>query len=178
MILIMGVAGAGKSVLGRKVADNLGLPWLSTGEFLRMLVTGKRCKEMLAGQLLSDTEMIELADKIFHMIETKEEFILDGFPRTVGQADWLIAQHSAGLINISTVLHIEASENVVKERLLERGRQDDTKEAIAARFDEYRRVTLPMIKDFENKAITVHHIDGEGTPKSVYQSVLPLLKDK
>jgi len=177
MILIMGVAGAGKSVLGRKVADNLGLPWLSTGEFLRMLVTGKRRKEMLAGQLLSDTEMIQLADKIFHMIEIKDEFILDGFPRTVGQADWLIAQHSAGLIKISTVLHIEASEDVVRERLLDRGRQDDTKEAIAARFNEYRQTTLPMIKDFEKKDITVHHISGEGTPEEVYDSVLPLLKD-
>jgi adenylate kinase len=173
---MMGVAGAGKSVQGRWIADEIGLPWLSTGEFLRMLVTGKRRKEMLAGKLLDDSEMIELADKIFHMIDVKQEFILDGFPRTIGQADWLIAQHKAGLINISTVVHLEASEKVVTERLLERGRQDDTKEAIAARFAEYHAVTIPIIKDFENKGITVHHVKGEGTPEEIHQKISLLVK--
>jgi len=176
MIIMMGVAGAGKSVQGRWIADEIGLPWLSTGEFLRMLVTGERRREMLAGKLLDDSEMIELADKIFHMIDVKQEFILDGFPRTIGQAEWLIAQHKAGLINISTVLHLEASEKVVTDRLLERGRQDDTKEAIAARFAEYRAVTLPIIKDFEDKGITVHHVSGEGAPEEIHQKISLLVK--
>lgn len=176
MIIVMGVAGAGKSVQGRWIADEIGLPWLSTGEFLRMLVTGERRKEMLAGKLLDDSEMIGLADKIFHMIDTSQEFILDGFPRTLAQADWLIAQHKAGLIKISTVLHIEASEEVVTSRLLERGRQDDTKEAIAARFNEYRAVTIPIIKDFEQKDITVHHINGEGTPEEVHSNIKEILE--
>lgn len=176
MIIIMGVAGAGKSVQGRWVADELGLPWLSTGEFLRMLVTGERRREMLAGKLLDDSEMIGLADKIFHMIDVEEEFILDGFPRTVGQAEWLIAQHKAGLITISTVLHLEADEEVVTSRLLGRGRQDDTKEAIASRFSEYRSTTLPIIKDLEKSGIKVHHINGEGTPEEVHALITPLLK--
>jgi adenylate kinase len=171
----MGVAGAGKSVQGRWIADEIGLPWLSTGEFLRMLVTGERRKEMLAGNLLDDSEMIELADKIFHMINIREEFILDGFPRTLPQADWLIAQHKAGLIKISAVLHIEASEEVVAKRLLERGRQDDTKEAISARFAEYNAVTLPIIKDFETKGVTVHHVDGEKTPEEVHEQIKTLI---
>jgi adenylate kinase len=171
----MGVAGAGKSVQGRWIADEIGLPWLSTGEFLRMLVTGERRKEMLAGKLLDDSEMIELADKIFHMINIKEEFILDGFPRTLSQADWLIAQHKAGLIKISAVLHIEASEEVVSKRLLERGRQDDTKEAISARFAEYNAVTLPIIKDFETKGVAVHHVNGEGTPEEVHEQIKKLI---
>lgn len=173
---MMGVAGAGKSVQGRWIADEIGLPWLSTGEFLRMLVTGERRKEMLAGKLLDDSEMIGLADKIFHMIDVKQEFILDGFPRTLAQADWLIAQHKAGLIKISKVLHIEASEEVVTSRLLERGRQDDTKEAIAKRFNEYRAVTLPIIKDFEKKDIDVHHINGEGDPEEVHSIIRETLK--
>lgn len=175
MIVMMGVAGAGKSVQGRWVADEVGLPWLSTGEFLRMLVTGQRRKEMIDGKLLDDSEMIELADKIFHMIDVKQEFILDGFPRTLAQAEWLIAQHKAGLINISTVVHLEASEEIVTQRLLERGRKDDTKEAIAARFSEYRAVTLPIIKDFEEKGITVHHVNSESTPEEVHNQITKIL---
>ena len=72
MILLMGVAGAGKSLEGRRLADELGLPWLSTGEFLRMLVSGERRREMLAGDLLHDQEIIELAVKIFSIIDTKQ----------------------------------------------------------------------------------------------------------
>jgi adenylate kinase len=172
---MMGVAGAGKSVQGRWVADEVGLPWLSTGEFLRMLVTGQRRKEMIDGKLLDDSEMIELADKIFHMIDVKQEFILDGFPRTLAQAEWLIAQHKAGLINVSIVIHLEASEEIVTQRLLERGRKDDTKEAIAARFAEYRAVTLPIIQDFEEKGITVHHVNGESTPEEVHKQITSIL---
>ncbi len=175
MIIMMGVAGAGKSVQGRWLADEVGLPWLSTGEFLRMLVTGQRRKEMLAGKLLDDAEIIGLADKIFHMIDMKEEFILDGFPRTSGQAEWLIAQHKAGLINITSVIHIEASEEVVAERLMERGRQDDTKEAIAARFAEYKAVSQPIISDFQSKGIKVSHINGEGAPEEVHKKIAAVL---
>jgi adenylate kinase len=119
--------------------------------------------------------MIELADKIFHMIDTKQEFILDGFPRTEKQAEWLIAQHKAGLITISAVFHLEASEAVVTQRLLERGRMDDTKEAISARFAEYRSVTLPMITDFITEGVTVHHIDGEGAPEEVHAHIMQLM---
>lgn len=172
---MMGVAGAGKSVQGRWLADEVGLPWLSTGEFLRMLVTGERRKEMLAGKLLDDSEMIGLADKIFHMINIKEEFILDGFPRTVGQAEWLIAQHKAGLITITSVIHLEANEEVVEKRLQERGRQDDTKEAIAERFAEFRAVSVPIINDFEASGVVVHHVNGEGTPEEVHQNIVKVL---
>jgi len=174
MILMMGVAGVGKSVQGRSMADEKGLPWLSTGEFLRMLVSGKRRIDMLAGKLLQDSEIIELADKIFHMIDVKEESILDGFPRTQAQAEWLYAQHKAGLINITMVIHLEADETVVTERLLERGRVDDTKEAISKRFKEYKAVTLPIIKHLEDHGVAVHHIDGNREPEVIHKEILSL----
>lgn len=177
MILIMGVAGAGKSVQGRWIADELGLPWLSTGEFLRMLVTGQRRKEMLAGKLLDDSEMIQLADKIFHMIELKEEFILDGFPRTREQAEWLFAQHKAGLLKITCVLNIEASEAVVTKRLLSRGRPDDTEESIRQRIDDYKSVMMPIISDLESKGVSVHRINGEKTPEEVHADMQPIFDE-
>ncbi len=172
MILLMGVAGAGKSLEGRRLADELGLPWLSTGEFLRMLVSGERRREMLAGDLLHDQEIIELAVKIFSIIDTKQEFLLDGFPRTIEQADWLYAQHKAGLVNITCVLHFEASQEVVLQRLLGRGRQDDTKESISKRFAEYEKVTLPILQDFSDKGIKVFHINAENSTDDVHAEAL------
>lgn len=176
MILLMGVAGAGKSVEGKRLSDEKGLPWLSTGEFLRILVTGQRRREMLAGKLLDDQEMIALADRIFRIIDTKEEFILDGFPRTADQAEWLYAQHKAGLLKITCILHIEASEEVVKQRLLGRGRVDDTEEVIAKRFSEYQSVTLPILHDLESKGVKVTHINGERDQDSVHADVLAALE--
>src|SRR6187551_2821238 len=96
MIILTGVAGAGKSLQGRILADEHGYAWVSTGEILRVLVTGKRRQEMMQGNLLSDTEMIELMDKVFEMIDTKQEFVLDGFPRTVPQAEWMLEQSRQG----------------------------------------------------------------------------------
>lgn len=176
MILIMGVAGAGKSIQGRRLADEFGLPWLSTGEFLRMMVSGERRKQMVAGKLLDDVEIIHMADKIFHLLDKDDEFILDGFPRTLVQAQWLLAQHKVGLLEISHVIHIEASEEVVMERLIARGRPDDTEEAIKKRFQEYETTTLPVIEDFEKQGIQVMHVNGERTPDEVHAEVTPVIK--
>lgn len=173
---MMGVAGVGKSFQGRAVADKLALPWLSTGEFLRMMISGDRRRKMLDGHLLDDEEIIQLADKIFHMIDVKEEFILDGFPRTLAQADWLIAQHKAGLINISCVILLEASQEVVTERLIARGRPDDTAEAIDKRFREFEVVTVPIVNDLEKKGVHVHRIDGSRSMEEVQKDVLAALQ--
>src|SRR5258708_4173720 len=112
MILLMGVAGAGKSIQGRLLADEHGYAWISSGEIFRVLVTGKRRQQMLEGKLLSDDEVIRLFDKVFELIDITEEFVLDGFPRTVPQADWLLNQVKAGRLNLSSVIHLTASEDV------------------------------------------------------------------
>lgn len=172
MIILMGVAGAGKSMQGRLLADERGYAWISTGEILRVLVTGKRRQEMLAGKLLSDAEMIRMMDKVLDLINLQDEFIFDGFPRTLKQADWLIDQVQMERFKITAVVHLTSSEEVVLERLKSRGRQDDTEEAIRRRFDEYRAVTLPILKDFRDRGIKVVDIDGSDTPSEVHQAII------
>lgn len=176
MIIFMGVAGSGKSVQGRLLADDLGLPWLSTGEFLRMLIAGERRKEMLAGKLLEDEEITGLVQKIFSLIDTKQEFVLDGFPRTTKQADWLLNQVKHGQLKITAVIHLIASEEVVRERLLERGRQDDSHDAITERFKEYHQTVLPILKHFQESGIKVYSVDTERTVPEIHASIKALLK--
>ena len=76
MIVFMGVAGSGKSVQGRMLADDLALPWLSTGEFLRMLVSGERRMDMTAGKLLSDKDIISLVQKMFTVSNEERRLII------------------------------------------------------------------------------------------------------
>lgn len=171
----MGVAGAGKSVQGRRLADELAVPWLSTGEFLRMLTSGDTRKHMLSGKLLNDEEIISLVRKIFAVVNTDIEFILDGFPRSVGQADWLISQAKYGQLDITAIVHITATREVVKERLLDRGRQDDTDESIEERFSEYEETILPVLDQFRNNRVPVYDIDGDKSIEEVHDQIAKAL---
>ncbi|MEI7682946.1 MAG: nucleoside monophosphate kinase [Candidatus Saccharibacteria bacterium] len=171
MIIFMGVAGSGKSSQGRQIADERGLPWLSTGEFLRMLIGGERRKDMVAGKLLDDQEIIALVRKIFTVVDTHEEFVLDGFPRTVAQADWLLNQVKHGQLTVTAVIHLQASEEVVATRLLSRGRQDDNKEAIRERFDEYEQTIIPILGQFKKAGIKVIDINGDQPVEQVHNVI-------
>ncbi len=173
MILLMGVAGAGKSMQGKLLADEHGYSWISTGEILRVLVTGQRRQEMLQGKLLSDEEVTRILEKVLELIDTSREFVLDGYPRTLAQADWLLKQAKQDhRFKLTAVIHLQASEEVVRARLMERGRVDDTDDAIAKRFEEYRAVTLPIIDHFKNEEIKVFDIDAGQTPREVHDQIV------
>ncbi len=175
MIILMGVAGSGKSLQGRMLADELGLPWLSTGEFLRMLISGERRKDMLAGKLLDDQEIIALVQKIFRIMDVEQEFLLDGFPRTVNQADWLLNQVKHGQLQITAVIHLQASESAVESRLLKRGRPDDHAQAIRERFEEYEQSIKPILAHFKEAGVPVHDINAEQDVEAVHQDIKQLL---
>lgn len=174
MIILMGVAGSGKSMQGRLFADEHGYAWISTGELLRVLVTGKRRQEMLAGKLLSDEEVIKVIDKVFELIDVSEEFVLDGFPRTIRQADWLMGQVKAGRLKLTAVVNLAASKDEVRRRLLARGRQDDTEDVIEHRFEEYERATLPILSHFKSEGLTVYDIDGDQAPEAVHNDIVQI----
>lgn len=172
MIILTGVAGAGKSMQGKMLADEHGYAWISTGEILRVLVTGKRRQEMLRGKLLSDEEVTLILDKVLELINVEEEFVLDGFPRTIPQANWLLEQVHKRRFELSAVVNLDASEEVVRGRLMQRGRVDDTEDAINERFKEYRTVTMPILEHFRQEGVTVCNINAAQTPREVHDAIL------
>jgi adenylate kinase len=178
MILFIGVAGSGKSIQGKMLADKLGYLWLSVGQLLRMHVSGERRQDMLEGMLLNDDEVIRLLDETFKTMPDDNETVLDGFPRTTHQAEWLLEQADKGRFSITAVLHLKASEQAVRERLIRRGRPDDNSEAIQHRFQEYRNVSLPIIEFFRHSDIKVVDINGEQTIEAVHEEVLGVLNLK
>jgi adenylate kinase len=178
MIVLFGVAGAGKSMQGRLFADERGYAWISTGELLRVLVTGKRRQEMLEGKLLSDDEMIRIMDTVFNLINLNEEFVLDGFPRTVVQSDWLLDQVHNNRIKLTALFNLTASQDVVRSRLEARGRLDDTTEAIARRFEEYETVTVPIIDFFREESVPVFDIDASKTPEQVHDEIVTYIDNR
>ena len=175
MIILTGVAGAGKSMQGKMFADEHGYAWISTGEILRVLVTGKRRQEMLEGKLLSDEEVTAILDTVLGLIDSHQEFVLDGYPRTINQVNWLLDQVHKGRLDLTAVVNLDASEEVVRQRLKARGRQDDTDEAISKRFNEYRTVTLPILEHFKAEGVEVCNIDAAQPPREVHDAILRCL---
>ena len=168
----MGVAGAGKSVQGKLLAEHLGYEWLSTGEYLRSNITGERRQQMLEGKLLDDQEIIDILKNFFADIKDNTKCILDGFPRTLTQASWLLEEQKKGLMRIDSVIYLEASKDVVRERLMARGRSDDPPEVLDQRFEEYEKLTLPIIEWFKENGVVVHRIDAEMTVEEVRDDII------
>jgi adenylate kinase len=167
MILLMGIAGSGKGTQGKMLADQYGLHLISMGDVVRMYVTGKQRKRMLAGDLLDDNEIITIVDKVLASIPDEQPVLLDGFPRTIPQAEWLQAQEIAGRFNIDMAIHLRAPHDAVKERLLSRARIDDTEVAIEARFKEYQRSTIPLLEWLRSHNVKVIDVNAERSVEQV-----------
>lgn len=176
MIILMGIAGSGKGTQGKLLADEYGFHWISSGEILRMYIAGEKRQRMLAGELLEDAEIIKIFDKVFASINNHDECVLDGFPRTVVQAEWLLKQAKKGKFHITEVFHLIASKEAVKARLKERGRPDDYDKAIEERFQEYEKQTLPIIHWFEKEGIPVVEINAERPVEEVHQEIVAKLQ--
>jgi len=172
MILLMGAAGAGKSMQGHKLADEYGYAYISTGEVFRLLITGRRRAEMLEGKLLSDAETIHVLDKVMDIINVKEQFILDGFPRTKPQVMWMLGEMAAGRFRKPVVVHLDISEEEIRKRLSKRGRIDDTEEAITRRYELYQQQTRPLLEMMSQNGIEVHEIDAVGTPSEIHAKIV------
>jgi adenylate kinase len=177
MILLMGIAGSGKGTQGKMLADQHGLHLISMGDVLRMYVTGEKRERMLAGELLDDQEIIKIVDRVLASLKDDEQVLLDGFPRTIPQAEWLLEQAKASRFKLDTAFHLVASRQAVKSRLLDRARIDDKEGAIEARFDEYERSTMPLLSWLADHGVRVINIDAERPPSAVNEDLVKYLKE-
>jgi adenylate kinase len=130
---------------------------------------------MLSGELVDDREMIQIVDSELSKIDTSQEFIIDGFPRTHNEARWLLDQVKDGRLQITAVIHLVAPEPVVLKRLMQRGRPDDVEPAIRRRFVEYAKATRPILTDFKDQKVTVYDIDATDEPNKVHAKIAGLL---
>lgn len=161
MIIITGIAGSGKSMHGQALAETIGYRWLSIGELLRQHITGEERESMLAGKMIDDDRAIAILSQTLFDSNTIKETIIDGFPRTSYQAEWLLHQVQDGKLAIEAIFHLTVLPEEAKARLLSRGRPDDQEEAIQQRFREYQNTIIPIIKQFKTEGIPVFEVHTE-----------------
>lgn len=166
MIVVLGLAGAGKSTLAAGLEQRLGCRRLSIGDLLRANMHGEEAKRMLAGELIEDKKWLPLLDKELQKLKNTE-FILDGSPRTLTQAKWLVDKIKKYRLAPPIVVHLNASKDIVKKRLLARGRPDDHESAIAERFAEYEDKIMPILDFLRSENFRIIDINGEQSPETV-----------
>ncbi|HUA12929.1 MAG TPA: nucleoside monophosphate kinase [Candidatus Sulfotelmatobacter sp.] len=177
MILLMGIAGSGKGTQGKMLADQYNYHLFSMGEILRMYLTGEQRQRIVAGNLLGDDETIKIVDKLLNDIPDEEGIILDGFPRTIPQAKWLIEQSKSGRFKLKVALHLVASKRAVKDRLIKRARLDDNEDAIEKRFSEYDKSTMPLVRWLDEHGVKVVNIEAEHSIEEVNKQIRDALKN-
>jgi len=174
-IVLIGIQGSGKSTQGNLLSKQLGLPYLSTGHIFRNIANektelGRKVKLiMTSGHLIPDSLTVEIVDTYLSKPEYSKGYILDGFPRTLAQAEVFKD-------NLDKVIHIEISDKEALWRLAYRNEQrdDDTIDAIKKRIEIFKSFTLPVLNfyDAQKKLIT---IDGSMAVSDVNDGILKSL---
>jgi len=167
-ILLLGPQGAGKGTQGKLVSAAYGIPHIATGDMLRDAIArgtelGRRAGPLLdAGELVPDDLMVALIRERLAAPEAREGFVLDGFPRTMHQAEALDEMLREIGRELDVVFEFQLEDEVGRERMLKRaaeeGRTDDTPEAIDRRLALYHDETEPLVEYYRtrNNLVGIH----------------------
>ena len=181
-IILFGPPGAGKGTQAELLVQSRGMVQLSTGDMLRAAISagtelGLQAKEIMdAGKLVSDDIMIGMIAERMEADDCKNGVILDGFPRTVAQAQALDAMFADKGISLDSVIEIRVDENAffarIEKRAAETGgaRSDDNAEVLAARLKVYHDNTAPVLPYYEDKGQLVT-IDGMQSVEEVNKQI-------
>ncbi len=174
MIILFGLAGSGKGTQGKALSEFFGWRWLSVGQVIRD--TGEYAKIVEKGELIPDEDVIKLMNKQIEKAEADGfDVILDGYPRTVAQAEY-IADHMADKIDGAIILDVPKEE--LYKRLALRGRADDQeRSSIDRRFEIFEQNICSILPLLEAKNIPIAHVNGVGEIGTVTGRLIATVKE-
>lgn len=177
-LVLLGPPGAGKGTQAAILSEKLGIPHISTGYLFRANIGEGTPLGIEAKQYIDNGKLVP-TDVTARMVKSRLEeedakggFLLDGFPRTVEQAEILEGFLEEFGTKLDGVINYQVSEDVVVERMLARGRADDNEETIRTRLQVYRDETAPLIDHYGERIIAV---TAEGTVEDINSRTLEAL---
>lgn len=190
-IILLGPPGAGKGTQSVRISERYGIPQLSTGDMLRAAVAagtpvGRKAKEVMdSGGLVSDDIVVGIVSDRIEEPDARKGFILDGFPRTVAQADALDEMLAGKGMALDAVIEFVVDEDALLARIENRAREteargeavrkDDNPEVFKARLASYREQTAPLSAHYERKG-SLEKVDGMKPIDDVTQDVFAILE--
>ncbi|HSS78228.1 MAG TPA: adenylate kinase [Thermoanaerobaculia bacterium] len=176
-VVLLGPPGAGKGTQAQVLSQRLGVPAISTGDMLREAVAegsdlgGKVQGIMASGALVDDATMAEVVRERLGKPDAREGFLLDGYPRTLPQAETLAGILGDAGLSLTAVLLVEVPEDELVRRTLLRSRADDREEVVRERLRVYREKTAPLIGYYGDRRL-LRQINGNRPVESVTAQML------
>lgn len=171
MILLYGPPGSGKSVQGQLLAARHNWRWLSTGQLLRDLHDKDILEQMEEKGVVENKSVYRALITALNKASDVERIILDGFPRDLEQAHWLIAALPEHQRSIKAVIVIEVSYEEVLRRLKTRGRFDDEEDVIHRRYNSYMGMEEDMIEFMESEQVPIIRVNGVGDVEHIHHQI-------
>lgn len=188
-LILLGPPGAGKGTQAQFMVKQFGISQLSTGDMLRAAVAAKspiglQAKEIMdRGDLVSDDVVVGIVSDRVDEPDCAKGFILDGFPRTVAQAEALDEMLTQKGLKLDTVIELSVDEGILLDRIIKRAeeteggpRADDNAEALAKRLSVYREQTQPLIDYYRGTGL-LRSVDGMQSMDEVRASIETVLKE-
>lgn len=182
-LVLLGPPGAGKGTQAKLLEEKYDIIQLSTGDILRKAVAddtalGRKAKEIMArGDLVSDDVIIPIVDQRLDEPDCRNGFILDGFPRTVAQAEALEEMLERKGRPLDAAVELEVDESILLDRIRKRAaesgastRDDDNAESLKKRLDVYRESTAP-VRDFYARRGKLKTVDGMASIEEVSRQI-------
>ncbi len=176
-LVFLGPPGSGKGTQAEILGKKLGVPAISTGEMLREAVAGgtelgKKVEGIMnSGALVDDDTMAEVVRERLERPDSRRGFVLDGYPRTLPQAETLAGILAGEGHALDAVVLIDAPEEELVDRALARRRADDKAEVVRERLRVYRQKTEPLVGYYEGLGL-LRRVDGLGSIDAVSSRIL------